>query len=57
MKKTFKETIEWHSVDNKYPITQVTVLLQINYGIIFGYWYKQDKTWFGLNDGSAWVIV
>ena len=52
MKKTFKETIEWNSVDNKYPISQVTVLLQTNDGIFYGYWYKQDKKWFVLNDSS-----
>ena len=54
MKKTIKESIEWHSVETKYPITNELVLAQSNDGILRAYWDKQKQRWCTIDDGSAW---
>jgi hypothetical protein len=53
MRKTIKESIEWHSVKNKYPITNKLVLAQSNDGIIRAYWDKEKQKWGTVDDGSA----
>jgi len=58
MKKTTKETINWHPVDIKSPPHSTTVLIQSNDGISVGYWNRDENRWYGaigLRTGSAGI--
>ncbi len=53
MRKTTKETIQWHPVEIKYPEHATYVLMQTNDGISGGYWDKHEQKWFFTYDGKV----
>ena len=51
MRKTTKETINWHPVAIKDPPHSTTVLIQSNDGVSVGYWDRYEKRWGGAIGG------
>jgi len=56
MKKTVKETLQWHPVEIKFPENMVTCLLQTNDGIFMGFWNKQLQKWLGSGVGGTIML-
>lgn len=51
MRKTTKETLNWHPVEIKDPPHSKTVIMQTNDGISCGYWNRDEKRWYGAIGG------